>query len=76
MSDSLEDPDADETMEATQGKPKKTRKDLFGIEGAIDIFATRAFIASTAAIILKKHSQMLKECGAGIDLKELKADPI
>ena len=76
LSDRLEDPDADETMEANQGRPKKTRKDLFGIGGTIDIFATRALIASPVAPILKKHCQMLKECGVGVDLKELKADPI
>ena len=75
LSDRLVNPKEEEVDVNAKGK-KRTRKDLYGIGTAIDTFATKGLISSTAAPCLKKHSDIFKETGVNIDLKTIKEDPI
>ena len=69
LSDRLIDPEVEDNA------PRKGSKDLYGIDGAVDV-ATRALIASTVAPLLKKHAKMLHENGVKVDLAEIRESSI
>ena len=60
----------------TTSKPKKKkgRKDLYGIQRAVDTFATNALTQAKGATILKKHKDLLDEAGPHINANEIKDD--
>ena len=75
LSDRLVNPNEEEA-DAIAKRKQRSRKDLYGIGTAIDTFATKGLISSTAAPFLKKPSDIFKEAGVNIDLKNIKEDPI
>ena len=63
-----------EGAEGLKPKKKKGRKDLYGIQGVVDTFATNALTQAKGATILKKYKELLDEAGLQINAKEIKED--
>ena len=62
--------------EGVKPRKKRGRKDPYGIQSAVDTFATNALTQAKGATILKKHEELLDEAGLQINAKQIKEDPV
>jgi exonuclease III len=66
----------DPSDEGQRGVGRSTRKDIYGINGGIDRYATKVLLDGRATAVMKEHGALWAKLGDQVDLVKYANDPI